>query len=373
MERRNEYLKTYKIGLTLNESDINTIKNQLTQLQFDKTIASDSVRKNISDSFAEYKKQLLDVARLQEQLDIVGKLAPTPDTIEAYKEILAMLEEAQSKLPSETVADRLSPKEDYKEAQKEASKFKEMMSNVGRQVAMHFGLSWQQILANAIINVADFFVNSFKGAISTLSNMATYNLSGSYFINSSAREQAMQYGLSDAQNYAFSRTKEFMGIRSDEDLFYMNEQQREQFAERMGYYTSKYEELANEEFFQTWQETQIELKELKEEFVMTIGKFIVDNKDIIVKVLQYALTFMEGVMKALTFISHGFEYQGRSASEKAARMSELLGNNSSVINNTRNANVNMSPIYNVYGGDMTKIQEQQRLEYEQIYAAYNNG
>lgn len=359
MDRRSEYLKTYKIGLKLDTDDMKDITRQIQELRLDKTISSEEVRKNLVKGFEDYKKHLKEIEILERQIAEVSKLSATPENVKLYKELVKTLSDTKSKLSYTSVGDK-----DNEERQKQEAR---------KQVISEIASYAKNIWTGIVTSVANFALNSFKSIISTLGNMATYNLGGSYFINSSAREQAMQYGLSNAQNYAFTRAKEFMGINSEEDLFYMNEQQREKFAERMGYYTSKYEELNNEEFFQTWQETQIELKELKEEFTLSIGKFIVDNKDLIISVLRYALTFMEYVGKALTLITHGFEYQGRSASEKAARMSELLGNNSSVINNTHNASVQMSPVYNVYGGDLTKIQEQQRLEYEQIYAAYNNG
>lgn len=359
---RDEFIKQYKIGLSLNDSDINTINNQLQQLKLDKIISNDAVRENLSKALAENKKRLADIATIKSQIAEVSSLAATKENLELAKQLQALLNDTEKGLSKTgTVGDKLS--------KSPAAQIKDAVTTLTDELKNKL----EKSMTDALTNIADFFKTSFKNAINTVSDMAKYNLSGSFVIDSQAREQAMQYGLSDEQNYAFSRVKQEMGITTDEDMFYMNENQREKFAERMAYFQNKYSEMADSDFLETWQETQIELKELKEEFTMTIAKFIVDNKDIIKKALTTAMNFMEKVANWLASIASYLGHNSRSESEKTAAANDIISKISNVSTTTNNKTLTMSPTYNVTGGDMSKIEEHNRLMYEQLYAAYNNG
>ena len=90
--------------------------------------------------------------------------------------------------------------------------------------------SGKKKLENAIMG---FLKNIFEGAKKLTSEMASYNLSTSLFVNREAREQALQYGLSNSRNWAFTQAKSMLGIQSDEDLYYMNPAQRSAFSSLM--------------------------------------------------------------------------------------------------------------------------------------------
>src|SRR5690554_2669226 len=130
--------------------------------------------------------------------------------------------------------------------------------------------------------LTDFLKDTFNTAKERIFDMASYDLQNSLFTNSSAREQALKYGIMDpAQNYALSQVMGELGMspESEEDLMFMNPAQQEKFAERMGYWSGKYTELANKDFFRTVQEFQLEWSEFKYGMELGMIEFFMQNKD----------------------------------------------------------------------------------------------
>lgn len=172
-------------------------------------------------------------------------------------------------------------------------------------VGLSAGLSNQllNIFANLSGKILEKFTSSIKKFITDIksevkkmiSEVASYSLSTSLITNSTARTQALTYGLSDAQNYAFTQAKSLLGITSDEDLYYMNENQRQMFSELMEKYTSMYEEMNSNGQLEAYQEMQIELAELKSEFSSSIVSFLAENKDLIVSFMEIGLDTLEGI------------------------------------------------------------------------------
>lgn len=164
------------------------------------------------------------------------------------------------------------------------------------------------VLADLAILAAQILISLFKDAKKMIDDVSTYSLSTSYKVNSQARQQALQYGLSDAQNYAFSQTKSIMGITSDEDMYYMNANQRAMFSNLMSKQEDFYNRLNSNGTLEGLQKMQIDFALMRQEFVATVGEFIVDNKDTIITFVTVGLDALKVIATILNGIFKGVSY-----------------------------------------------------------------
>lgn len=215
----------------------------------------------------------------------------------------------------------------------------------------------------------DFFKDTFNAAKERILDMASYDLQNSLFTNSSAREQALKYGIMDpAQNYALTQAMGELGMSSEEDLMFMNPAQQEKFAERMGYWSGKYTELANKDFFRTVQEFQLEWSEFKYDMELGMIEFFMQNKDTIKQVMEVGMRFMEGTLTLLSSILD-FLQISRSDSQRHAASMEIVRNYTSRTNTT-NVNINntLNPSSQVLT-DKQMLSQAGQLSYAQLIEA----
>lgn len=161
--------------------------------------------------------------------------------------------------------------------------FSEIAKNVQRLLLTPFTYLSKQIIA-----VAHEFEDLKTG-------VATYNTATSLITNARAREQQIQFGLTSGQNFALTRTMSMLGMSNIEDLMYMNSSQREKFNEYMNKYSKFYDESSG--MFNSIQEMQLEVQELKEDLSMEFLSWIAENKDVILGCIQ-------GIFEVIKFISN---------------------------------------------------------------------
>lgn len=195
---------------------------------------------------------------------------------------------------------------------------------------------------NVIRDIKSFFIKSFSEAIDEIKEMATYNLGTSIFTNTEARQQALKYGLSPSENYALSRTMDLLGMSSEEDLMWMNEKQREIFAEKIGYYTDKYNSLNSSGFFETFQDFELEWEQFKEDVQLEMITFFINNKDLIIWGIKTSIELLKTITTVVNAIL-GTLPSGMSNSERISNAERVLSSNTSTVNNYNNT-------YNYYGG-----------------------
>ena len=164
------------------------------------------------------------------------------------------------------------------------------------------------LLTDLMIIAVKELMSLFKEAKKMIDDVSTYSLSTSYKVNAQARQQALQYGLSDAQNYAFSQTKQILGVSSDEDMYYMNANQRAMFSNLMSKQEDFYNRLNSNGTLNGLQEMQIDFAMLRQEFVATVGEFIVDNKDTIITFATVGLEALKAIATVLNGIFKGVSY-----------------------------------------------------------------
>lgn len=268
------------------------------------------------------------------------KIVPYFDLDALKKELLDISNSIQKELGDSFKKVKTETKKKKEQVEKENNKWKETISSIGN----HFKDKAEDMFDSLVESGQQFFKDLFTEASKTLSDLASYNLSSSLVINSDAREQMLQYGLTESENYAFSKVKEEMGIKSEEDLFYMNESQRERFAERIGYYTDKYDSLNQSGFLQDWQNYQIEMQEFKQEMTMDVAQFLVENKDTIKTFMETGLSFMKTVVNILGWFTENLGNGQRTDASRYNRTSDILASHS--VNNNSNVNISQNNNFN---------------------------
>lgn len=145
-------------------------------------------------------------------------------------------------------------------------------------------------------------VKYFKEAWQTALNAASYSGSTTLISNSSAREQQLEWGLTDSQNYAFSQTKSLLGISSTDDLYYMNPSQRTKFYQLMDKYSSLYDQMNSSGTLASIQELQIDIAVMKQEFISELVTFISEHKSEIVSAVRTGMVILKGLFSAVVSI-----------------------------------------------------------------------
>lgn len=208
-------------------------------------------------------------------------------------------------------------------------------------------------------------IELFKLAWKDIKIVAQYDLGTSYTFNSSARNQALTYGLNGSQNYAFTQTQKIMGMSSLEDLYFANPNQQAMFQTLMAKEEEIYNKMLSDGTLESFQEMQIEFQVIKQEFEAEVIKFLSENKDTImnfmrlgVEVLKFQLSIVSGIMSVITWFTGGDVNSDKKKSITSGvynssdimQSTDYLANNSTTNNNQRTLNVNStySPTVNSY-------------------------
>lgn len=173
--------------------------------------------------------------------------------------------------------------------------------------------------------------------------VATYNTQTSLVTNATAREQQMKYGLTGSQNYAFTQAKSMLNIQSDEDLMYMNKDQRDKFLSYMNRYSQWYDKMEQSGVLADIQEMQLEFNELKQEIAMEFLQWVAENKDTIMTCIKGLFEVGKGiatvVMKIMEVLSFG-KYKGSESQDIKSDRGQVSMNYGGNKNTTININAN---------------------------------
>lgn len=147
------------------------------------------------------------------------------------------------------------------------------------------------------------------GEITGKSGMASYATGTSLFTNAAARETQLRYGLSGGAAYAFDQTRSILGIKSDEDLVYMNKSQRGAFMQIMQKQSQWYDQLQSSGVLRNIQQFQLEFEMYKQEMSVGILQWVSKHKDEVLTVINGTLAVLKGLLavlaKLITFFGIG--------------------------------------------------------------------
>ena len=190
------------------------------------------------------------------------------------------------------------------------------------------------------------------GIMNLRSGAATYSIGTSLISNASAREKSLQYGLGASQTYALQQTMDALGMKSDEDLMYMNAAQREKFSTFMDKYSSWYDEMQASGVLDNIQEMQLDLYMFKQELAMDFMNWFAEHKDtllsaikgianFVMKLVEGVLWIVEGIATLLSWI--GIKSNDNiSTSMSASSGYSDAGNSYNSNSRINNVNINMT-------------------------------
>ena len=227
----------------------------------------------------------------------------------SYRSQISELEKAKDKAKTKKEKDAIQKQiNELNEASAASNKVSQVA--MGKNALNYLKKGIDSFLKDVGKLAAETIIKIGKNAIAMLDEASTYAVSSSYKINSGARNQMLTYGLSESQNYAFSKTQSLMGISGDEDLFWMNSNQRSMFQDLMKKEMAIYDKMTQSGTLESFQKMQIDFEVMKQEFTAEIVGFIVKNKDTILNAAKLGVGFLKtianGVVGILKFLNWAF-------------------------------------------------------------------
>ena len=318
--------------------------------------------KDIEKSFDTFKKMNLfgDDSKQAELKKTFNTFAATKESIKRLSSSLRQYQEAMGLGPRENIFGQTVFNEDaitkqlktaIKDAVGDYPALKKEFGDVFKTGSMILSDRLKDFLRlhlmNKLENIAKSFLqgiaNTFKDAWGELKNI----MKSSFMTNSQTRENMFAYGMTAADSYGFTQAKSMLGIDSEEDLWYMNQSQREQFQRVMTKYADKYNELADSGFFDTMLEYQIEMEEFKKDMQLSIVEFIMDNKDTIKEFMTATMQFLKVIMEGVSWLVDNFTDRRTTDEEKAANIDSILN---SYTQNNKSMTLNQTNTFNGMSG-----------------------
>lgn len=312
------------------------------------TYLSDKAQKVGEEKVAEYNEQIarqedirkLNEAKIAEYEDELKTENLSPEQISYRKEKIAALKE-ESKIAGSKIEDIKDKRsEAIGETKTQMNKYT-AMGQAAQKVASQLN-KVASVLLTPFKQLANAAMDAVKQMIDFKSGVATFSTTTSLITNTGAREQQMKYGLTSSQNYAFTQAKSMLNIQSDEDLMYMNREQRERFLKYMERYSQWYDKMDSSGVLGNIQEMQLEFQELKQEIAMEFLQWVAENKEVIMTCIRGIFNFIKVIANIVTSIikilSWG-TYRGEEVADKSDTHESNTTNNNQK-NTTINVNAN---------------------------------
>ena len=338
-----KYTKAIYLQTELDEKKFEEVQNKFKDLKENFGIQSAELANRMASDFTKYFNQVNKVAEMEKQYKELQNKAMTTGAKEwqlvakAFELQLQVEEEKLSKL--QRAIGQTDKELDEKISEKQESDFGKSFKGVfkgkyGLGEDETYGQRFGQKAGQAITKLFDKSLEKmseiFKSAWAELSNMLSY----SKLSDSSTRNLVFQYGFSASQAYGYSKAMELTGLKSEEDLYYMKPQERQRFISKLTDYADRYNKLEENGFFETLQEFNWEMNDLKEDLKMTVVDFFINNKDEIKTFLKITTEAIVKIMELVLWLSKGF---GKSPATVDSIVEGAGGKKTSiVINNTYN-------------------------------------
>ena len=236
---------------------------------------------------------------------------------------------------------------------------KESLQNFSKDLSKTVTLSFRNASKEVAQNIGNAITSAFKDAWEELSNILNF----SQLSSSHTRELAFGYGFSSSEAYAWDKALGAVGLESEEDLFYANQQELAQFREAFEKYSNKYDELYDSGFFNKMQEYQFEMADFKNEMQLEIVEFFMNNKELIKSGMEGMMTAAEILLKMFAWLVRAF-----GTTNDALSTSDVISQYSEVTNRSNNVSVNNN--FNGVGkSDEQWLSDMGQLTYAQVIKA----
>lgn len=337
--------KILKLGLDKSSADrgLDDIERKMKSLQ-EKSIIAPKTERQL-DALVAGMKGLLDIMTKIGQIQV--DLTPFSDKKKDR------LKQTLSKYKSEaTVSMRSALKEEDEAAISTAAEgaAEKKGASKGSSVYAEAAKRFADMMKKAINAVSAYFkeqfMTAFKELLST-SGIGSFATSSSLFSNAAARTQQMAFGLTEAQNYAMTQTMKTLGM-SQEDLFWMNENQLDAFRQLTSMFESQFETLNQNGGLLAMQQMAVEFAAYRAEIGASVMKFIIDNREDILAALKVGLIVLkvigQAVIKILSFFGKMIDVD-----TSALELSDSYSEGGSSTNNTSNNNATINVTVNGNG------------------------
>lgn len=337
-----KYTKTLSIKTVVDEKQWKQFSSKFKQESTAMKLLNEKDAKALSKNYADAMTKMEKIKKLKEAIEEI-QLYGGKGSRKAMKELQKQLKEVQQT----SIIDKL------------AEAFDSAKGAISKKIVKTFEKAGEKI--------ADFIKDSFKAAFNELKTMSSYNLGTTLFQSQEALSTSLQYGLSGGQSYALNKALEFFGASSVEDTYYWNENQREAFAEKIGYYTDKFNSLNNSDFFQQWDRFVYDFKTFKEDVMYDIMDWIMSNKETIQKGFQALSAILKWIAELLAKLTDWLKLP-RSQSQISSATSDIISNYSNSSNTNNNLTVN-NTFNGVQSSNKTQLVNAGELTYLQLKEA----
>lgn len=318
VESLNETIKQLgkKVSLDVENKQLEKLKEQVSNLGLSTIFKEDS---------EEYQKLLSEVSNLNRKQERDKFIEDTKEKLELLKELgLGDTEEFKD------LKSQLKKSEKEKNQEQALDNLKNKFKEAG-QAVKEFGVDKLKDLGKKIQN---FFKDLFMDAIKSIKEMISYNSQGLNFTRE-ARDQQLEWGFSDSENYAVSKLAKEKNL-SYEDFISgeLNPKQEEYYKKMLAEYSKNYELMKSSGALEKMSDTYETFEKFKDEFKQTIMKFIVENGDTIMTVLKGLMKAALGILKFVSRIFSVFSDGTEDDSTISNNVNNLI--NQGITNNTSN-------------------------------------
>lgn len=298
------------VKLDQNSEQLKRFKEQVSELGLSSVFKEDS---------QEYQKLLAGVSDLNRKDERNKFIEDTKEKLEYLKEMgLGDTKEFKD------LKSQLKSSEKEKKQEEALDNLKNKFKEAG-QAVKEFGVEKLKDLGKKIQN---FFKDLFMDAIKSIKEMISYNSQGLGFTRE-ARDQQLEWGFSDSENYAVSKLAKEKNLNYEDFISgELNPKQEEYYKKMLAEYSKNYELMKSSGALEKMSESYEMFEKFKDEFKQTIMKFIVENGDTIMTVLKGLMKAALGILK---FVSGLFSDGSEDDSTVSSNVSNLI--NQGVTNN----------------------------------------
>lgn len=341
------------------EKDKDSLQRAPGEWNDDKQKALDAINQQIAasneklaESDAEQANAMANIQENNEKMAKLAAFAQNPiGTMKSFLNPATFLKMGQEKMNKDFASrmkdytkelNKLEGKKDPESAEKRKQIKSDMKKDALKTAAANVGLNALGKVASGLIGifkkVGSALWQGFKNLLAGVKDivkgftdlntgMATFSTSTSLISNASAREQQMKYGLSSSDNWALTQTMGMLGMQGDEDLMYMNSDQREVFLSYMDRFSSFYDEMEQSGALEDIQKLQLDFKMFQQEFAMKIMNWFAQNKDAILGIFKTILTILGNLLNAVITIYNAlnFLWGGKDLEKLDMSIFESLG------------------------------------------------
>jgi len=222
---------------------------------------------------------------------------------------------------------------------------------------------------DALQDIATSLIQGLANVIGSALDEMGNVLKANRLSNADTRELAFRYGFNAAEVYAWQKASDALGFRSEEDMLYATDSQRQLFTKTFTTFAEKYTALYDSGTFDTLEEFEVEMKAMKEEFTLDVAAWFVENKDTLKALMTAVLDLTKVILGWLGgMIKHS---QGDFSTRRHMSSVQFdYERGSSLVNNNSNVNVRIDNSFtNVQKEDQSWLANAGQLTYQQVIRA----